>query len=121
MLQPAPRRHAIFFRCPQPGCGRLHVAADQSGLICDQGHAWPYAQDTTIPVFADEPAGSSEYSIHNAAEFHDNALRWLFATFGTDEDRLRENLISRLGIVPGQSLLVTGAGPVTTCRTSPDA
>src|ERR1700690_3217494 len=110
MLQPAPRRHTISFRCPQPGCGRLHVAADRSGLICDQGHAWSYADDTTIPVFADEPAGSSEYSIHNAAEFHDNALRWLFATFGTDEDTLRENLISRLGIVPGQSLLVTGAG-----------
>ena len=104
-----PLTHAIHFRCPHPGCTSLQVA-DGDGLVCDQGHAYPYAQGTTIPVFADAPAGSSEYSIVDAAEFHDNALRWLFATFGTDEDTLRENLISRLGLVPGQSLLVTGAG-----------
>jgi len=65
---------------------------------------------TRIPIFAEAPADSSEYSITNAAEVHDNALRWLFATFGTTEDSLRANLIGRLGLVPGQSLLVTGAG-----------
>ncbi|HEY8383538.1 MAG TPA: methyltransferase domain-containing protein [Microvirga sp.] len=63
-----------------------------------------------MPIFAEAEANSSEYTIENAAEVHDNALRWLFRTFGTTEDRLRENLVARLALKDGQSLLVTGAG-----------
>ncbi|CAD5285479.1 Methyltransferase domain-containing protein [Bosea sp. 62] len=105
-----PSNKIIPFRCPHPECGNLQETADRTGLVCDRGHVYSYAPGTKIPVFADAPAGSSEYSIVDAAEVHDNALRWLFATFCTDEDTLRENLISRLGLVSGQSLLVTGAG-----------
>lgn len=101
----------IDFRCPHPGCGApLADSADGTGLVCAAGHAFPHAPGTRIPVFAEAPTGSSEYSIVDAAAFHDNALRWLFATFGTDEATLRERLIARLGLKPGQSVLVTGAG-----------
>ncbi len=102
-------QHAIPFRCPEPGCAAAMVASD-TGLACTAGHAFPYAPGTRIPVFADAPAGSSEYSITDAAAIHDNALRWLFATFGTDEATLRERLVARLGLRRGQSVLVTGAG-----------
>ena len=66
---------AISFRCIHihPDCGSLKVSADGSGLVCDGGHFYPYAQGTTIPIFVDAPAGTSEYSVANGAEIHDNA------------------------------------------------
>ena len=100
---------AISFICPHHGCSTLKARSDKTGLVCERGHFYPYAAGTTIPIF-DTSAKTSEYTVDNAADIHDNALRWLFATFGTEEATLRKNLVGRLGLVPGQSLLVTGAG-----------
>jgi len=68
------------------------------------------APGTNVPVFASELEGANEYSLKNAAEVHDNALRWVFSTFETDEASLRERLIARLGLEKGAKVLVTGAG-----------
>jgi len=61
-------------------------------------------------VFASEAQDANEYSIANAAEVHDNALRWVFSTFGTTEDDLRKRLVGRLRLEKGARVLVTGAG-----------
>ncbi|WP_422909280.1 methyltransferase domain-containing protein [Pseudomonas sp. MAC6] len=79
-------------------------------MACPNGHFFAYANDTDVPVFASEPEGSNEYSQENAAEFHDNALRWVFNTFQADEDVLRERLIARIGLMAGERVLITGAG-----------
>jgi ubiquinone/menaquinone biosynthesis C-methylase UbiE len=79
-------------------------------MACPNGHFFAYANDTDVPVFASEPEGSNEYSQENAAEFHDNALRWVFSTFQADEDSLRERLIARIGLTAGERVLITGAG-----------
>lgn len=61
-------------------------------------------------MFASEAQDANEYSIANAAEVHDNALRWVFSTFGTTEDDLRKRLVGRLRLEKGARVLVTGAG-----------
>ncbi|WP_051228031.1 class I SAM-dependent methyltransferase [Pleomorphomonas oryzae] len=61
-------------------------------------------------MFVCEPEGANEYSRENAAEVHDNALRWVFKTFQTTEEDLRERLIARIGLKKGQRVLITGAG-----------
>lgn len=98
------------YRCTESSCGHAPLAATAQGLRCPQGHAFPFAAGTDVPVFAREPAGANEYARHNAAEVHDNALRWVFATFGADEPALRERLVARLQLRPGSRVLVTGAG-----------
>lgn len=98
----------LLYRCPaQPD---ISLAETPAGLVRPDGHLYPFAPGTRVPLFAQEAAGKTEYSAVNAAELHDNALRWLFKTFQTSEEALRENLVARLGLRPGQSLLVTGAG-----------
>lgn len=87
-----------------------HLSATEGGLTCPHGHFFPYAPGTRIPIFASEPEGVNEYSQKNAAEIHDNALRWVFSTFAADEAALRERLIARLSLKPGMRVLVTGAG-----------
>jgi ubiquinone/menaquinone biosynthesis C-methylase UbiE len=79
-------------------------------LACPNGHLFAFAPGTDVPVFASEPEGANEYSQENAAEMHDNALRWVFSTFQTEEKDLRERLIARIGLKTGQRVLVTGAG-----------
>jgi ubiquinone/menaquinone biosynthesis C-methylase UbiE len=96
--------------CTVTGCQRAALVSGDSGLSCANGHFFPYAPGTRVPVFAKEPDGENAYAIPNAAEVHDNALRWVFATFGTDEASLRERLAARLKLCRGQKLLVTGAG-----------
>jgi ubiquinone/menaquinone biosynthesis C-methylase UbiE len=103
-------RGSAAYCCPENGCDHAPLRYDADGLICPNGHWFPFAPGTGIPVFASEPEGASEYSQANAAEFHDNALRWVFATFRSDEQDLRERLIARLGLRQGQRVLVTGAG-----------
>lgn len=61
-------------------------------------------------MFASQPEGANEYSIQDAAEIHDNSLRWVFNTFKTEEIDLRERLIARLNLKKGQRVLITGAG-----------
>jgi len=98
------------YRCTTPACARVPLTKGSDGLTCPNGHHFSFAPGTEVPVFASEPEGANEYSQENAAEFHDNALRWVFATFQTDEQDLRERLVARLGLKQGDRVLVTGAG-----------
>lgn len=100
----------IFYRCTVPSCNHVPLSEDPEGLKCPHGHFFPYAPGTKVPVFASEPEGANEYAIENAAEVHDNALRWVFNTFQTDEPGLRERLIERIGLNRGDRVLITGAG-----------
>jgi SAM-dependent methyltransferase len=63
-----------------------------------------------VPIFASEAEDTNEYALEGAANIHDNALRWVFDTFGTDEPSLRKSLVSRLHLSKGKTILVTGAG-----------
>lgn len=96
--------------CTEPACARAPLTQTADGLACPNGHLFAFAPGTDVPVFASEPEGVNEYSQENAAEMHDNALRWVFATFQTDEEGLRERLIARIGLKKGECVLVTGAG-----------
>jgi SAM-dependent methyltransferase len=96
--------------CTIKGCVRARLEPKPGGLGCTNGHLFPYAIGTDVPVFASEPPGTTEYSLDNAAEMHDNALRWVFNTFNDTEHALRERLIARIGLSKGDRVLVTGAG-----------
>lgn len=98
------------YRCTEPTCARAPLTQGPDGLTCPNGHHFAFASGTEVPVFASEPEGANEYSQENAAEFHDNALRWVFNTFQTDEEGLRERLVARIGLKKGERVLVTGAG-----------
>lgn len=98
------------YRCTEPTCARAPLSQGPDGLACPNGHLFTFACGTDVPVFASAPEGATEYSQANAAELHDNALRWVFNTFQTDEEGLRERLIARIGLKKGQCVLITGAG-----------
>lgn len=102
--------HRSSYCCPETGCAHAPMAHEPTGLVCPNGHRFAFAPGTDVPVFASEPEGANEYAQHNAAEVHDNALRWVFNTFQTDEASLRERLIARIGLKAGDRVLVTGAG-----------
>lgn len=99
-----------FYRCPEPACAHVALTQGSDGLTCPNGHFFAFAPGTTVPIFACEPEGTNEYSREDAAAVHDNSLRWVFATFKTDEESLRERLIARIGLKKGARVLVTGAG-----------
>lgn len=63
-----------------------------------------------IPVFAAQDFEVNEFSIQNAAQIHDNAMSWLCKTHNVDEAALRVDLISRLRLKPGQTILMTATG-----------
>lgn len=96
--------------CTDSMCARAFLTQVPNGLVCPNGHFFAFAAGTNVPVFDSEAEGANEYSRENAAEVHDNALRWVFDTFQTDENGLRERLVARIGLERGQRLLVTGAG-----------
>jgi len=96
--------------CPLHGCEKSALLSTPEGLSCPNGHFFPYAPGTLVPIFASESENTTEYSIVNAAEVHDNALRWVFSTFEADEPSLRTRLIARLKLKKGARVLVTGAG-----------
>lgn len=98
------------YRCTEPACARAPLTQRPDGLACPNGHFFAFAQGTDLPVFASEHEGANEYSLENAAEMHDNALRWVFNTFQSDEEGLRERLTARIGLKKGQRVLITGAG-----------
>jgi len=100
----------ISYRCTEPTCARAPLTQGPDGMGCPNGHFFAFAHGTDVPVFASELEGSNEYSQENAAEVHDNALRWVFSTFQTDEEGLRERLIARIGLRKGERVLITGAG-----------
>lgn len=98
--------------CTKPTCARAPLTKGPDGLRCPCpiGDFFPYAPGTEVPIFACEPEGANEYSREDAAVVHDNSLRWVFSTFNTDEEGLRERLIARIGLNKGARVLVTGAG-----------
>ncbi|MGC9965329.1 MAG: methyltransferase domain-containing protein [Syntrophobacteraceae bacterium] len=98
------------YYCTEARCNRARLIPIVEGLSCPNGHFFPFAPGTNVPVFAKEPEDANEYTRQNAAVVHDNALRWVFATFETDEASLRENLVARLQLARGHKVLVTGAG-----------
>ena len=69
-----------------------------------------YDKSTNIPVFISQETNLNEFSIKNAAEIHDNALNWLFETHYVNEDSLRKNLIDRLDLKEGNTVLMTATG-----------
>ncbi len=96
--------------CIEPTCARTPLIHGPDGLACPNGHLFAFVACTDVPVFTDELEGANEYSQERAAEVHDNALRWVFKTFQSDEEGLRERLIARIGLKKGERMLVTGAG-----------
>lgn len=80
------------------------------GLSCPNGHFFSFAPGTDVPIFAKGPGDANEYTHEKAAIVHDNALRWVFATFESDEATLRTNLVARLRLEKSHKVLVTGAG-----------
>lgn len=99
-----------LFSCPEKGCAHTPLTVCANGLCCPNGHTFPYVNGTQIPVFVCAPENSSDYTQANATQIHDNSLRWLFETFNTNEANLRDNLVARLKLKKGDSVLVTGAG-----------
>jgi len=100
----------ISYRCTEPTCARTPLIQRPDGMACRNGHFFAFAHGTDVPVFASDPENSNEYSQENAAKVHDNSLRWVFSTFQTDEEGLRERLIARIGLMKGERVLITGAG-----------
>lgn len=98
------------YRCTELACAHAPLAEGADGLTCPNGHIFAFAPGTNVPIFACEPEGANEYSREDAAVVHDNSLRWVFATFQTDEKGLRERLVARIGLKKGARVLVTGAG-----------
>jgi len=100
----------IKYCCTEIECNHAPLYRENAGLRCPNGHFFPYVENSIVPVFACEIENANEYAFNDAAEIHDNALRWVFNTFGSDEESLRKSLISRLHLSKGMSVLVTGAG-----------
>jgi SAM-dependent methyltransferase len=100
----------LAYRCPNPACDRIQLAEVPGGLACGNGHVFPFIPGTRIPVFDRLPDDTNEYALGESAEKHDNALRWVFSTFHSDEAGLRESLVERLDLRNGDRVLVTGAG-----------
>lgn len=96
--------------CPKRLCGLAHLMPEAEGLVCPNGHVYPFALATDVPVFVAESESANEYSMENAVEHSDNVLRWMFRTFETNEELLRKRLIARIGLQAGNRVLVTGAG-----------
>ena len=95
------------YRCPV--C-RDNLHSQNTGLVCDNSHHFPFIKNTTSPIFECAEVNVNEYNVEHAAEMHDNSLNWLFDTFGGSEQSLRENLVARLHLKKGQKVLITGAG-----------
>jgi ubiquinone/menaquinone biosynthesis C-methylase UbiE len=100
----------LNYCCIEPECKKTFLAATQEGLECPNGHFFPFVPGTEVPLFACAEENINEYSLEDAAAIHDNSLRWVFKTFGTDEPSLRRRLVSHLNLQKGQKILVTGVG-----------
>jgi ubiquinone/menaquinone biosynthesis C-methylase UbiE len=77
---------------------------------CPNGHVFHFSPDGKVPIFQSLAEGESEYSIIDAAIKHDNAFKWLYKTFKTDEKSVRQGLVDRLDLSPGMRVLIVGAG-----------
>jgi len=97
----------LLYYCPD--CRGKLVDTGQN-LRCANEHEFPFITDTKVPVLACQDDNVNEYTTAEAAQRHDNALNWLFATFGGDEATLRLNLIDKLRLNKGDDVLITGVG-----------
>ena len=93
-----------------PTCTKESLKASGDGLICKNGHLFPYVKGTQILNFDCQDENVNEYSIKHAAEIHDNSLEWLLTTHHVSEPEFREDLLSQLHLKAGQKILITGAG-----------
>lgn len=93
-----------------PYCQREVKMDANDGLQCTNGHFFPFITGTKIPIFDSEDENVNEYTCEAAAIIHDNALNWLFATFGGDEATFRNNMILKLRLKKRQKVLITGVG-----------
>jgi SAM-dependent methyltransferase len=96
--------------CTEIDCNHAPLLGHEDGFRCSKGHVFSYIPGTKVPLFACEAEDATEYTLEDATTIHDNALRWVFDTFGTDEPSLRKSLVSRLHLSKGNTILVTGAG-----------
>jgi SAM-dependent methyltransferase len=65
---------------------------------------------TNIPVFKHQELNVNEFSIKDAPEIHDNALKWLFDTHNVKEENLRIDIVNRLNLKEGDKVLITATG-----------
>lgn len=100
---------SLTYYCTELHCREV-LSHKGDKLICSNKHSFPYFKETNIPIFACEPENANDYSVQDAVLIHDNSFNWVYKTFGTDEASLRKNLVSRLNLSKGQTILVTGAG-----------
>lgn len=96
--------------CTEKSCNHARLIAKPEGLYCPGGHYFEFVKNTNVPIFARESENANEYTRENASQIHDNALKWVFATFMHDEDSFRMKLVSRLKLKAGHKVLITGAG-----------
>lgn len=104
--------NATPYICTSQLCENEPLVASEGDLVCANGHLHPCVKKNNqiIPVFVSDTGNAAEYEIDNAAEIHDNALRWVFTTFGTNEDAVRKDLAQRLSPQANTKILITGAG-----------
>lgn len=105
--------HSVY-ACLNASCKRHRLTHSSDGLRCPLCGAvtgiTSVAEGAETPIFSFQAEDSNEYSTANAAQIHDNALSWLFATFRTTESELRGNLVKKLNLQKGDRVLITGAG-----------
>ncbi len=101
---------STHYCCTESDCNHAPLLGHDDGFHCQNEHIFPYIQGTKVPLFACEAEDANDYTLEDATTIHDNSLRWVFDTFGTDEPTLRKNLVSRLHLSKGETILVTGAG-----------
>ena len=94
-----------------PACKRkLTIDTSGTALSCSNEHSFSFVKGTKVPLFASEGDNANEYTTTQAAEIHENSLKWFFETFGGSEDELRKNMISKLRLEKGGKVLITGVG-----------
>lgn len=101
---------SAHYCCPEVDCNHAPLLGHDDGMRCPNGHVFQYIPGTKAPLFACAAEDANDYTLEDATTIHDNALRWVFDTFGTDEPTLRKSLVSRLHLSKGETILVTGAG-----------
>jgi SAM-dependent methyltransferase len=101
--------HSIFYYCTKDKC-RSRLNEIENGVVCEKGHFFPFMEKFNIPIFFKEEIYSTDYSHAQSVEFHDNSFEWVFKTFNSNNEKLRESLIEKLNIQTGQNILVTGIG-----------
>lgn len=101
---------STHYCCTEGDCNHAPLLRHDDGFRCPSGHFFSYISGTKVPLFACEAEDANDYTLEDATTIHDNSLRWVFDTFGTDEPTLRKSLVSRLHLSKGETILVTGAG-----------